>query len=371
MGMKISNVFNDKKFAEQTGLTFDSIEGLHQGTYAGYPVCVKHDYQKNYLVFDLYAKPAENYDIDLSQWYERWQMEHTGISQISFTGKRLQARIAFSKGDQTADAIFLFAQLAESAAQHRLIPCCGSCGTEYGYEMYSFNGAGICLCPECSEKLQLTAAANEAVMSSKKANPLGILLGTLIGALVLFAMTYGLYQLGYIAYITGYVGVLVSLLCIKKFSGKLSLGGALFSMAVCLVVAVATPVFCIANDYAKAYSDEMTEMAPLASEYEEVRQMLNEMTPEEFDTYFDGEVTYTEIKESVEFYDEVRTHSTVQECLSDFKSLVSGEDGKKARGELIKEILWGVCSILIGAALTIPGMLGADNGKFSFRKMGE
>ena len=360
--------FNASQFAAQTSLTYSAVETMFQGTYAGYPVFVKYVPQQKYLLFSLFGKPS-NFDIDLARWYETWQIEHVGISSIQYQDNCLRARINLSKDNPTFDAVSLFAQLAESAAQHRLIPCCTSCGAETGFQSYSYNGTGLCLCPICAEKIEATATQRQDYLSSQSANPLGILLGAAAGALALFLMTYFLYQLGYLAYVSGALGVFIAVICVKKFSGTLSLGGIIISVALCLIVAIFTPYFCIAQDLAEGFTEEAAEMEEDAEGYETMRTWVAEYTPSEFNELFEGEITYEDMEESLEFYDIVNAHCTTKECLSDFSELLSLDEEHSLRHELIKEILWGVLSVIVSACCIIPSHYGEANGKFSFRKM--
>lgn len=363
--------FHPKKFLAQTGLHYDAKTQSFWGDYAGYSVFVRYIAQRGFLIFRLCGKLPESNSTDFNAWLQQWQLEHSGISNAEFSGTQLQAMLSLSSRDTDANAVSNFSLLVETARQYGLIPCCGGCGVEYGYEPYQVNDIGIALCSSCAMHVEEQLQQNQTEKSSEKGKLWGVLLGTAIGAVVLFLLTYILWQLGFLAYITGYVGILVSMLCIRKFSGKLTKGAAAFCVVVCLAVAVATPCICIANEFAKNFSENALDAKEYMATFEELRTDLDTCDDELLYEYYGESRSELESlwKDGSETLTLVLEHTTMQECLTDLPTLLKDEDYSEVKGELIKDILWGVLSIIIGAAVTLPAAVGESSGKYTFRRL--
>lgn len=368
--------FHVNKFTEQTGLMYDKNDFLFHGVMDGYPVFVQYLAHRSSLIVHVYVKQSAMVSgeyMNLQAWYQQWRLEHIGIADVCYSGVHLYAIISIPKKDadnRTAEDFFFF---MESLKQNSLIPCCGGCGTEENLHPFVYNSNGLCLCPQCETNVELRSQENQSSRSAVKPKIWGIVLGSLIGCVVLFICTFVLWKMGFIAYASGLLGVLVAAVCIHKFAGRLSISGAVTAAALCLVTAVFTPFFCIAEYEANWNRDKLVSptLISLIEATDELDQEKDIMTDKELEAA--AGCSRAELEEQLrkahELIEHLETHQTIGACLVDLDAILSGEDNVDNRKYLIKLLLWGVLAT-IGAALTImPKIISDDSGHYDFRRL--
>ena len=357
--------FHQQLFAEQTGLQYDKTSRNFWGTRNGFPVFVRYVAARSSLVFLLYGKQETEQNI--STELNDWRMTRSGISALTYRKNCLSCIIAISAKEADLNAINHFDALIKLAQQLSLTPCCMSCGTQYGFRPYILDETGVSLCPLC---LAETRQRIGAVQEEKRAEPVshtGSGIGLLLGAALLFGITLMVLKLGYVSYLTGYAGVLAAFLLIKKLGRKLTPLWAVISVIVCTLIAAAVPVFSFSSDIASFNREQAADAQSYIESYDSVFSKLTEEQISELEEA--GTLNRATAKKNYETYQIMLSHQTTMSCVADLTELIGMDTYKSVSGELIKCILWGVLSILIGSAVTLPGMLTEAAGKHDLREL--
>lgn len=361
--------FHTQRFAESTGLCYDKKECVFWGEYFGYPISLCWNAQRNYLIFTFCVDQPEGVDMDAA--IREWQLQHAGFTNCQYQNNMLRGVFVIRGRKPNEATIDNLQLLIEFLQQKRVSPCCAECGTTTGHYQYLLNGTALSFCSGCADRVDQAYAANQEEQTNRKAKPIGVALGALIGAAVLFIVTYILYELGYIAYISGAAGVFTALFCAKKFGGKITLAGGLFTVALCLLVAFLTPCFCVAKDFSEHLQSLDMNSAEIREMGVDLKEALDTLTSEEIESYIgctraELQQTYDEALEMADLMDD---HPDTWACFVDLAALMKTEMFSPAKGELIKNILWGVLSVIIAACCTLPGIIRSDNGKYRFRQL--
>ena len=357
--------FHPNLFSEQTGLQYDKPSMNFWGTQSGFPVFVRYIPGRSSLVFLLYGKQPgadgiaeDSSEIQIMEQLNEWRMSRSGISALTYKKNCLSCIIALSAKDTDLNAINNFDAMVKLAAQLMLVPCCMSCGTQFGFSQYVLDDTGVSLCSSCAQE---TAGRLGQVQLEKQAEPvshMGSAIGLVIGAVFLFAITF--------------VGALVSLLLIKKLGRKITLLWGAIAVAVRLAVAVAVPVVEFASDIASFNQDERADAEEYCNSYDQFYEELatSELGTEEIQSQLQSlGFDEAKMKQNYERCKMVLNHQTTASCVADLTDLLKTETYKSVKGELIKCILWGVLSIIVGTAITLPRLNTEASGKHTFREL--
>ena len=357
--------FHPNLFAEQTGLSYDKGSRNFWGTQDGYPVFVRYVQGRSSLVFLLYGRQPEEKNI--SAELNDWRTARAGISGLTYRKNCLSCIIALAAKDTDLNAVNHFDAMVKLARELMLTPCCMSCGTEYGLSEYVLDGTGVSLCPACAQATRQRLGDVQLEKQSEPVSHAGAAVSTVIGAAFLFLITFLVLKLGYVSYLTGYIGVLVTFLLIKKLGKKLTPLWGVIAMLVCGCVAFAVPVVEFASDIAKFNQEEQADAQKYVESYDTI---FRELTADQIAAFAaDGKFDEAQAKKNYDRCRTVLTHQTTGECVRDMTDLLGLETYSSVKGELIKCILWGVLSILIGGAITLPGMLNEASGKHDLREL--
>lgn len=361
--------FNFNKFAAATGLMLNKTYSLFYGSLNGFPVYCKYVAGRTTsMTVRLHAATEDG--ADFGRYLESWRMKQTGIVSIGFQGHEMIAVLSIpakNTVDTLASQVFMLVSLAQ---QSGLQPCCMACGRRDSWAPYMLDGEGCTLCESCRMSTEENMQHIAAEKTAQPVNPMGALLGIVIGAAVLFAMTFFVLKLGYVTYLTGYLGALVTLLLIKKFGGRLTYPTAIIGVIVCLLVAVATPAYEISSEIAKFNQENQKTAQDYVDAYKDLQNTLVSATSEEKEEIMGlmGGNSKTYQQRYVE-YQALLANQTTWECFTHLTTLTDYSLYKDVNGELIKCILWGVLSIIIGVAVTLPAMLKESYGKHNFVRL--
>lgn len=370
--------FHINHFAEHTGLQFDKKTQCFWGMMSGYPVFVEYLSRRGSLVFRLYGKlsgeQSDGTDTanDPAKQLEEWRLAQQGISGLTYRSNSLTCVIAISSRDADLNAVNQVDGLVHLAHLLGLVPCCMSCGAEYGFSQYMLDETGVCLCGSCRSRTLERVGEVAEEHAQVRVNPLGTVLGLAIGVALLIALTYGVLRLGYVSYLTGYVGALVAFVLMKKFGRKLTLPTAIIGVLVTAAAAVFTPFLSFSTDLAEFNTEQAVNAQEYVSGYDKMRTEIEALSDEDLQALAaeDYNIDLSEMKQQYETCQTILSHQTTGECLRDFSSLLKMDTYSSVKGELIKCILWGVISILIGSALTLPKLLQESAGKHELRALG-
>lgn len=360
--------FKTEQFSEATGLQYDKKTKNFWGTVSGFSVFVRYVSNRSSLVFLLYGRQPE--ERALQPELEEWRMHQEGISALTYRNHCLSCIIGLTPRDAVLNAVNRFDAMMHLAQELRLVPCCMACGTQYGFAPYLLDGTGVSLCGACREQ---TAARMGTVREQKQSEPVfhpGAAAALVIGVVLLCLLTYGVLKMGYISYLTGYAGVLASFFLMKKLGRKLTPLWAVIGVIVCCIAAASVPVFYYGQEIAAFNQDVASDGREFLSSYQEIRSQLKALSGDELEKF---ETAYgyklSELEKTYEYYSVADAHQDTASCIRDMSELVKQDTYKSVRGELIKCILWGVISILVGSGVTLPKMLAEDSGRHELREL--
>lgn len=372
--------FQANKFSEATELRYERKQNVFWGDYNGFPIALNYNAQRSYFMFALCAKCPE--DADINSALKEWEKGCQGISQCVYERNMLRGIISIAGIHSNDKVIENLNAVTTFARMQGLVPCCSACGDTTYYAPHMVNENLVMLfCDGCAAKIEQSFDATRSEEDAQKPKIWGVALGILIGAAVLFVITYILYQMGYMAYISGYAGLLAALFAIKKFAGKLNAPIAILAAVVCMGVAYLTPCFAMSQDLSKYVREDfipgMEEDGFDVASLEEYASVLDEglaaMSDAELQEIFGGtraelEETRITVAESVSLMKDYQTTGAWFRDLWEVADYQIFED-TEIKSELIKNILWGVLSVLIGAILTIPGMVRSAKTRYHIRRV--
>lgn len=367
-------------FSEATELHYEKSNSLFWGNYNGYPICLEYNSQRSFFTLFLCASVSDGEGF--AAMLKDWERSQSGISQCRYERNLLQAVIVIPSRNSQENAIASLTTLTELAHTHGMVPCCATCGDTNYYAPHMVNESLVLqLCDGCAAKTEESFNQSRADEDAVKVNWLGIVLGILLGAAALFALTWLLSELGVLHFLSGYLGMVVALIAMKKFGRKVTIPAALMATVVCLAVAFVTPRFTMAKDLAefvredyavnmRADGHSITELNELITT---IDQSLEAMSDEEISEMYDS--TRVSLQENRDTLYEamilMRDYTTTKQCFVHLDDLCEMEILADAdiKGELIKEILWGMLSVVAGACFTIPGIIRSGKVRYRIRRM--
>jgi len=363
--------FSIRKFCAETGLAHDIYGSILYGELASYPISVQYNRRRSLLICRISCKPdGTGEESELAQTLERFRLNRTGISQIQYKDRVLAAVIAIparKSTESTAENVRAFVQFA---ASQRMLPCCQGCGAEAGWRHYALDGSGVVICDACRSYTERNMAEVREAKTAEKPNVAGLIAGMLCGAAVLFLLTYILLRLGYVAYLTGYIGALVGFLTMKKLGKKLTTPAVIAAVVLFLATAAFVPVFDIAKDIAEFNTENAADFSAFMQTYESLQTETSTMNADEKAqaeailgiSFAELDTEYAECSQAVE-------NQSTADCLRNFTALWGNSLYAEVHSEVVKCILWGVLSVLIGSAVTLPAMLRESRGIHKLREL--
>ena len=358
--------FHKNEFAARTALTYDKASSTFCGTKDGFAVFVRYQARQGVLIFVLYGKAEEGADFNAQ--LEQWRYGRQGISALNYGKNCLSCMVSIPAKNADTETVGSFEALIELAHTLGLTPCCMACGTEYGFVPYLLDDTGVSLCPACRAATEERIGAVREEKQAERSSPAGIGLSVFIGAAMVAGLTYLVLRMGYVTYLVGYAGVLTMFLLMRKFGKKITLPAAAAGTVICLLFAAATPVFSFAQDIAAFNRENAGEAQKYCDSYEEIDRLSDE--EKQALSELDGvQLDFPRMKAQYETCQLMLSHQDTASCFRDMSTLLNRETYSSAKSELIKSILWGVVSILIGAILTAPRLLHESSGKHELREI--
>ena len=363
--------FQPKKFAALTELTFDKTDNLFYGLIASYPVTVQYIPNRKLLVCRVTGKDNDNRPAsEIQQELDNFRVSRTGIVQISYQKRELAAIAAIPSRDANEGAAETLRALVSLAAHLALEPCCEGCGASYGWDFYALDGSGVVICDACRSYTEQNMADIREQKSQEKANVAGLAAGIVCGTAVLFLLTYLLLRMGYVAYITGYIGMLVGFLAMKKWGKKLTIPAVIIALVIGIAVAAITPVISISKDIAEFHMEKYGKCSEYNQTISEVMEQTKDMNADEKKEVEElMGYTFAELKQDQENNNFMMAHTTTSSCVRDFGQIWKNPIYKDVHKNVIECIIWGLASILIGSALTLPAMLKESKGIHKLRRL--
>ena len=121
-------------------------------------------------------------------------------------------------------------------AQYGYVSCCSVCGNPGSAELYLVNGRYVWLCPADAAGYVEELERQKAESKTQKSNLLFGIVGAFLGALAGAVLYFVIYQLGFIAGISGLVMAVLAMKLYEKFGGCLDLKGVIASIVIVMVM---------------------------------------------------------------------------------------------------------------------------------------
>lgn len=362
------------KFAQMSGLQYDKQANLCWGDIQGYPVYVKIVPRRDTVIFRLNAKRADSEtESQLQAAIVEWSESHAGVSGFGHQENCLAAAVSITPRDSDSNLAMRVAELVQFAAQHGMIPCCAFCGAEYGFRHYLLDDDGVSACDACRPRLELRMQEIREEKAAVPSSPLGMLLGAVIGAAMVFILTFFVLKLSYLSFLTGYAGLFIGFYAMKQLGKKVTAAGAVICTVLCLAAGLTAPLLHFASLMAEHNMDNLQTANEICEGYEELSVMLAEFTDEEvaeLEEIVGESLDLNSYRTRYEQAQLVRSNLTVSDCLKNFKTLLDCEIYSDLKPEIVKCILFAVLSILAGAAITAPPLLRESKGIHTMRELG-
>ena len=370
---------NPLKFAEMNSLRYDRSANMIWGLLDGYSVFLKIVPRRDSVILRLAGKLPETDDpAAFSQEILSWSAGHTGISGLIYQQQQrcLTAAVSLTPRDTEQNLSTCLNAVISFAAEHQFRPCCMFCGTEYGFTEYILDGEGITACDACKPQLQMKIQDIREEYAEVRPNIPGMIIGAVLGAVLVFVLTYFVLNMSYLSFLTGYAGLLVGLLLMRKLGRKLTVPGVLICAVLCIVAGCAASVLHIADVIADYNQENEPNATKLCLSYLDLKDELDKYTPEEIEElkeYYKETGEELNLEELEAHYQQalvIRQYQTRDKCLEHLGELFDYELYRDLKPELIKCIVFVVFSIIAGAAATAPRLLRESSGTHTLRELG-
>lgn len=251
-----------KHYAQGIGLTVDDRAGLAYGLLNGYFVLIKQrpNTEAGHSVY-LWAKPGSSQPVPpvldyLNQCSSRFEY----LQSTAYNGPRITAEfqgLGFQWGKKYVPCLDAFLRDITGYCQSNgLLPCCESCGTEFGLSLYQIDGEGHMFCSDCYNKV---SGQIQQTMNRKKkqgsGNVIGGIIGALLGSLLGVAAWVLIYQAGYISALGGLLMVICSMKGYELLGGRLNKLGITITCIISVAMLFAAEYLCLGIEVFKVFKE--------------------------------------------------------------------------------------------------------------------
>ena len=251
-----------QQYAAGKGLTVATKDGLAYGLINGFFVVIQQDpvtlacHTVRLWVKQGNTEPVPATEDYLNQCKQKFQY----LQSASYSGNKIIAEfqgLGFQWGKKYVPCLDAFLQEITTYCQtNGLLPCCESCNTEYGLNLYQIDDISHMLCSSCyaniSEELHHAAAQNKRKGSG---NVIGGIVGAFLGSLIGVAVWVLIYELGYISAIAGIVMIVCALKGYEMLGGSLNKTGIIISCLISLIMVIVAEQLSLSIDIYNAYKD--------------------------------------------------------------------------------------------------------------------
>ena len=359
--------FDYSAFCGLTGLHHNKKEktcfGIMQG---GYPVFVQPVSRRDVMQFRLIAKlPFDKTPEQTAAALEQWRMAHSGVSGLIHRDRTLSAVVSLSGKETARAAASVTAELVGLAADLGLIPCCMACGTEQDFSQYLLDGAGVTICLACKLNLESAMQTDTEMRAKQKPRTAGLAIGALAGAAVVFLLTFFVLRQGNLSILTGFAGLAVGLLLMKKLGKKMTVPAVLSCMLLCLIAGCGASVLHLSSAVAESNRENYVQASQVKAAAQDVIAMMDDMDAEELEQAKEvfGDSFYAEAQGNLKSASLVLDNQTTAACLRAFPQFLQDDLFRDELTDALRSYLLCIfLSIGIGTAVTAPKLLHADSG---------
>ena len=366
MGLHVSRI------CEETGLAYDQKTRTFWGTMQGYPVFLQHIPRRNTLVFRLIADSPENGADAFRAKLEGYRMGHPGISALQYQDRCLACLLSVASKESDLAAVSAITSLIALAADEYMTPCCMSCGAPYHWKQYLLDGSGVTVCAPCKMHLEEKMQDAQAEKEKQPVRRLGIVLGALLGAGVLFVMMCLVLDVRVVSFLLAYAGVALTFFLMMKFGKKLTVPAVVLGTAMCLLAGFSASALHYAGVIADNNREKQETEQQLAEQADELLAAFDALTDEQQQTVLqDKESPFhrEELEQQKHTVTMMLENQTLSDCLLHLPALLKLDVYDQTRAECTRNVSVTVLTVLISAVITAQPMLRQSSGKHSLREL--
>lgn len=254
-----------KQYAKDMGLAIDETAGsagIAYGLINGYFVLIQQRYntQAGHSIY-LWAKPGNTQPAPaildyLNQCPPRFEY----LQSVFYDGSKITAEfqgLGFQWGQKYVPCLDAFLKEITGYCQNcGLTPCCESCKTEFGLNLYQVDGISHMFCADCYGKIsaQFQQAATRKRQQGS-GNVLGGIIGALLGSLLGVAGWVLIYQAGYISALGGLLMIICAMKGYELFGGRLNTLGIVINCVISIAMLFMAEYLCLGIEVYKAFRE--------------------------------------------------------------------------------------------------------------------
>ncbi len=248
----MANIFNKVLLPE--GFATDKDLQVAYGSMNGYHVVIKHLPQQRQMVIQYQVlEGTESAAIDLRNFLAEFSKKKN-VNAATYINNTLTVTL-MAKNKQLGDLVKeTMITITNYLLEHHMEEGCKSCGNK-GHEIngiYQINDEVEIMCSDCFQR----RSANQDIEYKKKTTNMAAgIVGALFGALLGVICWVLIYQLGYIAGITGFVMVVCCMKGFELLGGRLNRPGVVLSILISVVMLFVAEYLCVGIEVYKAFHE--------------------------------------------------------------------------------------------------------------------
>ena len=353
--------------AAQTGLHYDRTAKVFFGQIGRFPAVLRTIPRQNAVLYQIAGEAADAEQANAR--LHAWQETHPCIMSAVYKNRRIGCLFLLPKEKPDETVCGLAASAAALAADLGMRPCCMSCGGESAYELYFLDKNGVTVCPECRAELEERLTAEQAKQKQQKPNHAGIILGALLGAALVFGMTWFVMRESRISVLTAYAGMLLGFLLMRKLGKKVTLPAALLCAVLCLIGSFGGILLHGAQELAEKNRNITSLLEIMANDADFVPFELTGGARSAYDMlFFDAESMLLTSQITDAHIRLIAENRSAGSCLLHLHSLYQIPVYRAAGRETAECMLWGFLSVAAGAGMCIYPILKERKTAYMLRK---
>ena len=222
-----------KAISKETGLAYDKKRDIVYGVYQRFLVSIKQTSDARMIITVPAKKRGEANNQAALTFLNDLKQSISQIKQVSVTENCITCVVKskiYKKNIKLTMEVL--SKIVSFCSTSGMVTCCQNCGAETGNDVLSVEGMPYILCSSCSMDVENSIEETKAEIKSKKVNYIGGLVGAFLGSLIGVVLWVVIYQMGYIAAVSGLAFAICSIKGFEKFGGKLNLIGVITSLVV-------------------------------------------------------------------------------------------------------------------------------------------
>lgn len=251
------------KFVKENQLTLDKKGKIAYGNYNGRYVVIWENNENNRAIHcvKIWAKPTESVDNQtITAYVQSFVGKIQYLKNVSYDGSVITAQFAASGMGWNKKYIpamdEYLRQVTGYCTGYNLTVGCESCGSNTDLNLYQMGEVPSVLCPNCQARVAQQSEQNKSVYNKKgQGNILSGMVGALLGSLIGVVVWFIIYQLGYIAVISGVILAVCAFKGYQMFGGRITKLGIVICTIISAIMLIVAEQICLAVDLVSVYPD--------------------------------------------------------------------------------------------------------------------